>query len=695
MFMKQQNGINQPIKDAIQYLSQRTYSRVSIYSYSRVWRKFIAFAEEKRVESYSTQLCKDFMGFFVEDYKSGCIGKFGVSKIRALRVLDDIFHGNRIGARYLLVPIYIPECFRIEYDAYKDYIVARGQKPKTLKSKLSRLLVLLRYLEKTGHRLCELNFQALTEFREYLSTRYTKNAKANIEFTIRDFLICAESKGFITNETSSLLGTIYSNKHERLPSTYTSAEISSILSSVDRITVSGKRDYALLILMTLLGIRSSDLCNLQLDAIRPENRSLVFMQQKTGNYESLPLTEAIEMALADYLKNARPESDSGHIFVKNEGANRGAPLTTSTIYNILNRYMKRAGIETEGKRHGPHSMRHSLSSNLLKEGTPIPVITGILGHSSSEITTRYLWMDMEQLRTLALEVPYENNTKSPIAFEYGIFTPLVISFIQYKRSCGLKYEDSAEYVLRTICRKLNQYPLDRPELTKVMVDELVQKRPEEKYSTQSGRIVLLRQLALYLNRQGATAYVYPGQSVHKGKNTFVPYLLSDDEIERVFKAADSLRSIIRYPRYQEVYPVLLRLLYSSGLRLSEALNLKLKHFIENNNAILIENSKKGKSRCIPLSASMSCVIKNYINKRFGIQPSIERYIFEAPDGGRYNRSSVRSTIMNIFKTAGIPTAIPERHVRVHDVRHLFAVKSMEKMKLGGMDLYCAMPLLSE
>jgi integrase len=122
--------------------------------------------------------------------------------------------------------------------------------------------------------------------------------------------------------------------------------------------------------------------------------------------------------------------------------------------------------------------------------------------------------------------------------------------------------------------------------------------------------------------------------------------------------------------------------------------LKLKHFDENSNALLVENSKKGKSRCVPLSASMSCVIKNYINKRFGIQSGIERYIFEAPDGGRYSKCGVRSTIINIFKAAGVPTTISGRHARVHDVRHFFAVKSMEKMKLSGMDLYCAMPLLS-
>ena len=400
----EQNNIKQLVEDAIQHLAQKSYSKASIGRYAWIWRKFISFTEAKSLYSYSTLLGEEFIEFFVEGYKNGNVSEFGISKIRAIRVLDDIFHGRQVGKKYYLSPVYIPEPFRVEYESYKGHLSAKGQKPKSLRSKLSRLLVLLRYLEETCQDLRGLDFQALTGFREYLSTRYAKNAKANIEFTIRDFLRHAESNGLVADDTSSLLGTIYSDKHGRLPSTYTSAEISAILSSVDRVTVTGKRDFAMLMLIALLGIRSSDLCNLQIEAICPESHALVFMQQKTEKYESLPMTGSIEAALADYLKNARPGPCSDHIFVKCKGANMGEPITASIVYNALNRYMKKAGVKTEGKRHGPHSIRHSLSSNLLKEGTPIPVITGILGHGNSEITARYLWMDVEQLRILALEV---------------------------------------------------------------------------------------------------------------------------------------------------------------------------------------------------------------------------------------------------------------------------------------------------
>lgn len=74
---------------------------------------------------------------------------------------------------------------------------------------------------------------------------------------------------------------------------------------------------------------------------------------------------------------------------------------------VVNFHCKSIGISFCNRKHGLHSMRHSLASNLLKNNTPYPVITGILGHENSSTTRLYLSIDIDQLRSLALEVPYE------------------------------------------------------------------------------------------------------------------------------------------------------------------------------------------------------------------------------------------------------------------------------------------------
>lgn len=287
----------------------------------------------------------------------------------------------------------------------------------------------------------------------------------------------------------------------------------------------------------------------------------------------------------------------------------------------------------------------------------------------------------------------KNKRKMP-EFDEGVFKELILEFISYKRSCGLKYEDSVEYVLRVINRKLNDYDVKEPILSKEMVENLVEKRPHEQYSTQSRRISLLRQLAKYLSWRGFDAYVYPELSIHKEEKTFVPYLFTDSEITSIFYVSDHLQPVGRSPYYHLVYPVLIRLLYSCGLRMSEALNLRVKDVDIQSATLYIDKSKNYKSRIVPMSVSMTIVMGKYIVNRYEDNPFLERYVFEAPDGGRYNRGSVRQAIINIFKKAGLPYLINGRHPRVHSFRHNFAVKAMEKMQKSGMDLYCTLPLLS-
>jgi len=110
--------------------------------------------------------------------------------------------------------------------------------------------------------------------------------------------------------------------------------------------------------------------------------------------------------MIDYMKNSRPSSDDPHIFIRHR-----APFIAFAagyvFWSTINKYMDTAGISINNRKHGLHSMRHSLASNLLKQNTPFPVITSVLGHENSNTTKLYLRIDIEQLRSVALEVPYE------------------------------------------------------------------------------------------------------------------------------------------------------------------------------------------------------------------------------------------------------------------------------------------------
>ena len=119
-----------------------------------------------------------------------------------------------------------------------------------------------------------------------------------------------------------------------------------------------------------------------------------------------PLLSTVGNAIIDYLKYARPETDVPEIIVSMENANKGKPLSSPTIHSVVTKYMKRAGIKNwQNKKHGPHAMRHSLATNLLKKNVAMPIISTVMGHQRTETTSIYISVDHDKLKQCALPMP--------------------------------------------------------------------------------------------------------------------------------------------------------------------------------------------------------------------------------------------------------------------------------------------------
>lgn len=205
---------------------------------------------------------------------------------------------------------------------------------------------------------------------------------------------------------NDLFPVISSYKFDRLPSYYSTEEVNSLLCQVDRNSTIGRRDYLILLLAVQFGLRAGDIRQLKFQNIKWSRNTIEFIQQKTNTSIQLPLTDEFKYAVADYMKNSRPEIDDQHIFVRHRAPFQPF-VRTNSFHHTVNKYMKLAGVKLNGRKHGLHSMRHSTASNLLQNNTPYPVITGILGHKNTATTKCYLRIDIQQLRTVALEVPDE------------------------------------------------------------------------------------------------------------------------------------------------------------------------------------------------------------------------------------------------------------------------------------------------
>ena len=280
---------------------------------------------------------------------------------------------------------------------------------------------------------------------------------------------------------------------------------------------------------------------------------------------------------------------------------------------------------------------------------------------------------------------------------YGIYEKTFSEFVIYKRSLGFNYGKSYIYNLK----RLNKFLIDQYHPSEVVLTQLMVLGFLGEFNNFSSRTFhntecLLRQLGLYLERMGYTnIYIYP-ENKKKVTSFFVPYVYSKDEICRLFNATDSLPEKSKYDdTYRIFYQTLFRLLYSTGMRISEALNLKEEDINLEVGTITINNGKNNVSRILPVCDSMLYWLRKYHHYTF--DDNRHEYFFKPIRCNRIKRS--HSTITHFFKSHLIPLVSINRKKdktgpRIHDLRHTFACHSLDKIIKEGKDAYCVLPSLS-
>jgi len=220
---------------------------------------------------------------------------------------------------------------------------------------------------------------------------------------IRSFLRYAYDERKTKTDLSLVVPKDNYKQQPKLPSTYTKEEVEKILATADRSTVTGKRNYVILLLIVRIGLRASDIRALQFDNIKWAMNTISFEQQKTGEIVELPLPVDAGEAIIDYLKYGRPSTDDRHIFV--EHIYPYSMLQEKAVSNIATRAIRHSCIDISYRKHGSHALRHTMAGFLLEGKTPVPVISSILGHKDIQTTMSYLRIDIENLRQCALDVP--------------------------------------------------------------------------------------------------------------------------------------------------------------------------------------------------------------------------------------------------------------------------------------------------
>jgi integrase/recombinase XerD len=229
---------------------------------------------------------------------------------------------------------------------------------------------------------------------------HPKRAKL-LTSALRSFLQYVCFRGKAKLDLAAAVPVVANWSMSTIPRAIPADQVCQLLASIDRRTAIGCRDYAILLLLARLGLRSGEVAFLELDDI-DWNTGTLSVRGKSGRRGELPLPAEVGEAIAAYLRRGRPQSTNRRVFLRAKAPIRGF-RGASGVGSIVRHRILRAGLDTPT--HGAHQFRHGLATELLRQGASLGEIGELLGHHSPETTKIYTKVDLDALRTLASPWP--------------------------------------------------------------------------------------------------------------------------------------------------------------------------------------------------------------------------------------------------------------------------------------------------
>lgn len=271
----------------------------------------------------------------------------------------------------------------------------------------------------------------------------------------------------------------------------------------------------------------------------------------------------------------------------------------------------------------------------------------------------------------------------------SVFAPLLYEFTESKRLEGYKYNGEVKELQR-LDRYLQSLSLSGPAVESAQINDWLAHRASESDKTFSTRNSVYRQLFQYASTHGDVLLPKPPRAREKIHSSgFVPYIFTHDEIHRLFAAIDedASASVV----FQRCWPTLFRVLYGTGVRINEALSLIVDDIDFDRQLIIIRQAKNDNSRLVPMAPSLANRLDSYL--------CINSYrskdaLFQSSSGNAVRKNAAYDWFRRSLWKAGIPHRGRNFGPRLHDIRHTFAVHSLQHAIEMGQDINAFLPVLS-
>ncbi|MEK7274442.1 MAG: site-specific integrase [Candidatus Desantisbacteria bacterium] len=392
-------------------MQETNYSQDYMSKIQRVWKDLIGYLSQHHIPNFSKEVGQEFLEQcygISKDVRHNRLKMSERTKRRAILILLNCQEYSKVNA-----PKQYPAYdFGVNYAGiFSSFLETRKQQVlafSTIERDTRCLNRLASYLDSQGIiEIGLLKASHIIGFMESASSTQKLPTIRGTAHTLRILFHYLYGKDMTSTDLSSQVPIVKNAPHSVIPSSFSKVDIQCMLQSVDRGNPAGKRNYAILLLASKLGIRASDICNLTFENLKWETNTIEFIQKKTGKPAVLPLLNDAGEAIIDYIKFGRPKSKTSHVFLRH--LTPVGPMRPASLHIIVTKQLHIADIVIpDGKRHGTHALRHSLAGVLLDNNTPLPIITEILAHADSNTTSAYLKIDLRHLRELSLGVPSWN-----------------------------------------------------------------------------------------------------------------------------------------------------------------------------------------------------------------------------------------------------------------------------------------------
>jgi integrase/recombinase XerD len=409
----EQMNIKDLVDAVIAELRRLGFKQCTIHNYEKIYADLIRYADEEHLREYCIEFGEKYLRevrgidiFYVASGSNKSYNRENYLPIRACQCLVEWqLHGCLpLKKQGKLASHKLPMQFKFCYDSYVALCREAGYSERGTYTKLNRIKRMLLFFD--GHGVKEINRLTAADISAFFKTQIELESRtvATMLTAIRVFFRHLYQTGITKNDYTTKLPTIKANRQFRLPKTWNKEDVLTILDSIDRGNPVGKRDYAILTLITRYGLRAADVKDLMLSNLRWDTNTIEVIQSKTRNPLRLPLMKDVGWAIIDYLKHGRPVSDNPYVFLTSTVPFRPFGVNSCALNAILTKHIRAAGVRIPREvPKGVHSLRHTLASTMLANDVPLPVISSVLGHVTTKATSIYLHIDIERLKECALD----------------------------------------------------------------------------------------------------------------------------------------------------------------------------------------------------------------------------------------------------------------------------------------------------